>query len=542
MARKSTTPPPWETNSPTDTGNAFSDLPWDEDNTRLPEWLTGEPPVEPPAPTSEGVILTAEQQAFMSAAMNWDILPVRIIGLSGEAGSGKTFTLAQLAKRVPDIVDEDGDPHPGILFLSPTHQAKNVLLAELSDAGVPAPNVLTVAGFLGKRPDKNSPPNKDGRADFLYSDDAKTVARGGYYIVVDEVSMVDTEDIRRITTINADGLTILSGDPAQLPPVEGRPVWASLDIVVEMGQALRYHLTQNMRARSPELARWINEIRANGGRSLPDWTPPEVRLYYSRDSFNTALADATLEDPEQTVVLAWRNIVVQDLARFVRDARGYTPQWPCTGELLRVDAPLPLTNWRDEYDLLRSQGYSHDEARVKANDIVRETQLQVGDIVEVLEVRPPRAWQPVPASLPCFVAKCRIKVLSGDYAGRERYVDVAELGNKEPMLATMATIAAAIKGDKSINPAGVEWLADPRNTTTKNGKGMSLWHKFYYENMESVLRASNASCMTVHKSQGSGRDTVFVLWPDLAGPEAESLRYVAVSRARRELHIFVGSR
>ncbi len=176
--------------------------------------------------------------------------------LTGAAGSGKTRTVAELARVEPDR----------IAFAAPTHQAARVLHRALRDNGIAVTSgfrprayhdadgelcqgdqveVGTAASLCGLAPMET----RDGQ-EFLrprYANKAPEFS----CVVFDEASMLDKETQRLIRTTCADVFCVYSGDPWQLPPV-GEPLAACF---AEVAPERRFELRRIMRqaASSPIL-------------------------------------------------------------------------------------------------------------------------------------------------------------------------------------------------------------------------------------------------------------------------------------------------
>lgn len=123
-----------------------------------------------------------------------------MIGLTGAAGTGKSFTTAWLAY----MLQEAGYVSQ---FAATTHQAATVV----SRGGVPCRTIHSLCGLI---------PHTDGTVG--YASSGQGALATGAVLVLDEASMADPmliRAIRRRARSSGTRLVILIGDASQLPPV-----------------------------------------------------------------------------------------------------------------------------------------------------------------------------------------------------------------------------------------------------------------------------------------------------------------------------------
>lgn len=445
-------------------------------------------------------------------------------------GSGKTWTLCRACEGFADIT-----------MLTPTHQARSVLLGELEAAGLQKAKVLTVASFLNKAADRNSAP--EHAFDVPFTGGSALQLPENALVVVDEAGMVGAEDIRLIIAANVQGLTILSGDPHQLPAVEGSSIWPLLMKSVQVGRAAYVELNENRRSQHADLTAFLNKLRASG--DFPEGVFESVRFYRDYGAFTGKMFQMLrTQGVGNVVALAYRNATVDNLAETIREALGYPANSAAQDEVLRVAHPYKLLDWGTEYRrLMRSGGLSPDEAREKATQHVRDYTLNTGDLIRVKRIssriQVSTSWLRTEAAL----QEAEVEVLTGRFAGQDFAISLAPIsdwqGPTSPVRRLLdearEVVAKAAKGDRT-DPRAAALLDD----NIGNPGGGRLWGKYFYALRERFCLTTGSSSLTVHKAQGSGRDHVFVNWRDLNGPEARELRYTAASRARRSLHIFIG--
>lgn len=156
--------------------------------------------------------LNYEQKKFAERVFAGDFLNLI---LSGEAGTGKTYTLAEI---ISELALQDKD----ICISAPTHAALNTIRAKFEDKVINTGNITfaTVASILSRFGFRT----KFGDTAFA-SPNAKRL-QGYDLVVVDEFSMIGEKE--QIQLLNCDIPTIFTGDLAQLPVVmQKKPEWVN---------------------------------------------------------------------------------------------------------------------------------------------------------------------------------------------------------------------------------------------------------------------------------------------------------------------------
>src|SRR5699024_11265205 len=164
-----------------------------------------------------------EQQKELTEKLNKFCEGDGIFTILGAGGVGKTFTVCHL-----DFVDE-------VYFLAPTHKAKSILFQNLKDNGVEEINIDTTSRFFGWSKEKD----EDNNDVVKYNDDRmietisnKIILDTGedyesyndkYFtpkaFVIDEISMIKSEEVDLINRLSQYFPVILLGDGFQIPPV-----------------------------------------------------------------------------------------------------------------------------------------------------------------------------------------------------------------------------------------------------------------------------------------------------------------------------------
>jgi len=230
--------------------------------------------------------LNAEQAHFVRLAMHPN---VRCIALTGAAGTGKTWSLAALAKEANKL-----NHHMCVMAFS--GKAANRASEALRDNDVDTVETGTIHRMLGI-----SPTGK-GAAGYLTHD----------YVVVDEASMLPNWLIGMIMDSLKDSATlVLVGDPAQLPPIGyGTPFRDFLTAGVP-----HVNLTQNYRQANQQAIYEVCTAIRERVSSEPS-SQAAARIASSEDdNASTHAVKTCLEDLHllEWQVLAWKNDEVEHL-------------------------------------------------------------------------------------------------------------------------------------------------------------------------------------------------------------------------------------
>lgn len=164
--------------------------------------------------TSPGPALNADQQAAVDTALRV-AADAGHMALIGPAGTGKTTTIRAIAHALKRL-----EPKKGVLLLAPTHKARRQLQSAELPRGAQA---WTVQRFCQVKPEQWRDEDKFK----INGDMLKMVAqiRDQFcFVIVDESSMVTSELAGAVVEIAQEaGVAVMfAGDPYQLPPVAER--------------------------------------------------------------------------------------------------------------------------------------------------------------------------------------------------------------------------------------------------------------------------------------------------------------------------------
>lgn len=459
----------------------------------------------PPAPTTTdvellpGITATADQAKALDELLGFvQDRTATIHLLTGYSGTGKSTLVQALVKRLRD----QGD-HRSIVFTAPTNKAAGVLRSMVSRWGLGI-DCITCAKLLGLRPKIDF---ETGGQIFVKDYGQESTAQSYDLIVVDECSMVNVDLCFYLTEeANLRTQLLFMGDPAQLPPVNEAisPTFTEVESQSHLGEVKRY---------SGPIAVLADDIRRNLKRKgEPLWesdhTPAKTSGVWVMDDkqWNAALikafrSDAYKANPDYVRALAWTNRRVDGLNRSVRAAvvGAKAPRF-VRGERLIANDPYFIEG---EGDRKIAVFQSSDEMEI----LYEPTEGKIGDWA---------VW---------FLS---VLVFS---SGEQTTIPVLHESSVKEFKAAQAELAKRAKdGEKQL------W---------------QTWH----DNNGMFANVTYAYAITVHKSQGSTFDNVFVDIGDIRANktvnqieipgipglqsvyERNQLQYVACTRAAQRLFI-----
>jgi len=311
--------------------------------------------------------------------------------LIGPAGSGKTFTLQELAKEILKLHCRDT-----VIFLTPTHKASQVLRGKLPRAL--RSNVSTIHRFIGVRPKKN----RDAKE--FVAPDAKALEKAAKeldsrlrLVVIDESSMVSQSFADHIDEVcqlvNQDIFVLFCGDPYQLPPVEKGEDIAEEEVVYSKNMCKQFVSSEfklelfQVKRHDGVILEGATKIRENfkGRHSLASFAGKdkhsEVKVFSKEGDWK----DSLVKDIEKGIdakALCFLNASCRDLTDFVRYSL-YGPesryQWMAGEKILfpkYTDLPASVNTVTPEGYTMPI--YSSTKATIKSVSIYKDMPLRVG--------------------------------------------------------------------------------------------------------------------------------------------------------------------
>lgn len=406
--------------------------------------------------------------------------------LTGYAGTGKT-TLMQ------EVTRELLKRRLSVVLTAPTHKAVAVLRRKLQEAGINGVDCRTISSLLSLKPKPHSDRlifTRDKRAEPVMSD----------VVVIDECSMVSSDLMVHIKRHLPVSFVLFVGDPAQLPPVGeiasqtfDTPGRSNLNTIVRQG------------ADNPVLAAATTIRASQGGPMDMSWcrsaNAKPFGVYMPRTQADAwmqkAFTNADFDiNPDRFRYLCWTNARVAEVNDKVRRWR-YGDNIPTpfmAGERAMVRAPVI----RDGTILFNT----NEEAEVRE---IATGVFEYGfDACEGVE-----AWTGT-------VSSWRIVLRDGD--GCDHTVHM--VANER------------------------DWNRVIARVTDEATECQARW-RHLHAFKSAMARLQSIYAMTVHTSQGSTFETVFMDVPDIRRRESSNLLetqqlfYVAATRPSHAL-VLVG--
>lgn len=485
-----------------------------------------------PALRSRPMDPTPDQQEAIDRIVFNSLCGDKVSVLCGYAGTGKTFTTARLIDRflVAGL---------NVAMAAPTHKAARQIRRAMHALGVNLEPV-TLHSLLGLRPFKCQETGKeifkpDGTINRLirgrkrYDPDEREYVSVPDIdvVIVDETSMVSTE-LYRLLMESLDGRPVVFvGDERQLYPV------GETDLCPAFHESLSaYKLTQVLRhdgailnlateTRSLDIGRARFQSSEGGGTKVVAY---KYREDWVESMLEHAERTAQSDDPDVFRVLCWTNPTVRSMnerihrRRYGVDAPDFVPGMKCVTTDPYIDSATNTVILHSTADVLIVTATVSALRPVKlfADRLGMPTSEQLpSDLKDILDAEP--------------IYKCwdlEISVVDQDDINELLQVDVLHKDSQKDWGKTQDKIAACAKsygykGDKETR--------------------RKIWDLFHRRKGQ-LAYIQPSTALTIHKSQGSTFDTVF-LHPDIdIGHSRKTalqnqLAYVGITRASRELHV-----
>ena len=415
-----------------------------------------------------------------------------MISLTGAAGTGKTFLTIQIIKHLiekyPPKKFEELLKHK-FTVTAPTHKAVGVIAEMLQKQDIQA-SCKTIHSFLGIKPFVDY---EKGIESFK-PDKTKKDKEHTDILIVDESSMIGGELFEYIQEAIEDGrvqVVLFIGDPYQLLPIEkGKNAIFSLPQSFQLNEVVRQAKESYIIKIATELRERIaSKNYAPLDDIIHNYATEELELFYDEEAFMEDFYKNEKWYKEDKIIGTYKNKDVDAFNRVIRakywEQKGIKdPQTLLPGDLLRFN-----------------NAYSVKEITLYHN----------GQIVEIQS-----AELKYQESLDIYFWECKA------YGPIFRVVDPASLKKFNEKLSYIAKEAKRAKFPKR----------------------QELWQAFYQvRDMFADVQYVHAS--TIHKLQGSTYDISYVdLFslinnPYLSNDEKYRLAYVAITRARNDVKIFL---
>lgn len=411
--------------------------------------------------------------------------------ITGIAGTGKTTSLAELVEHCKDNKISNA-------VVAYTHKACNVLASKLPRGT----NIMTLHAYLKKRPFINNNALRIAHVD----ENIQVMEPDKIQLIfIDEFSMVGEKDYLDLVRLMRDEITgavifkvVFIGDPNQLPPVKDQqtiipklPYWVKLTKVHR--QADGNPLIDTL----IELNEYINGKPAE---------PLEEHSAFSRGK---DIVELYRKDDKSKIILAYTNQAVQDLNATIEGKETPEPKdvifSPTSRKMYTLHSVVQETYLIQDI----MDRYLELDSKFKTLETLHTLNIQFYHVIDEEGNE-----------------SCKAGIF-----GHQNFLDYKQKLAKEAV---------------DINKAIETQFGDPKEWSKVNwshpmarARG-NAW-KNYLSFNDNVFCFDFPHAMTVHKSQGSTYDTVYLDMVDL-GRCADSnykmylkLLYVAISRAAKQV-------
>lgn len=462
--------------------------------------------------TQTGFDLTATQVEIIQAVLGGVASRDHAV-IEGPAGTGKSTVMSAL-------VLEAGFRDLEVAIAAPTHKAAKVLgrmLAKLeSEVSGTLPEPVTIHSLLKLVPVRARPGQPEG-----LRQKGTPELRGLDLLIVDECSMIGKELYSYIVEAASEaGIALLfTGDSCQLQPVNEYRLSPAFNV------AHRYVLTEVLRHDGAvlKLATRARKLKCPQVLAAKDGSS-EVSTYSSADEMRegwlTMVKQAHLRQvpaEQAPVMLCWTN---HDRRQFNKEARQH---------IYGVDVP----DFMQGDQIVTLNAFMNGDTVLIANNV--DVQVESAEFV--------RGYKPFNSSLYSYDAwslQLRDSLLVYVLADHARLSYTRDLRNLGAQIKQELKEAEAEVKSLIDRKAGEQALKKARN---KRDCIHYRWRAEYFPLKEAFIDVDFSYACTIHKSQGSTYQDVFI-WNDYeTSPERKELLYVAVTRAAKSVHhLHVGLR
>jgi len=407
----------------------------------------------------------------------------KIVSLVGPGGTGKTFTLQHLPK------------HWKIAYTAPTNKAVSVLI----ESGCPAEHCYTIYSFMGL---------KINESNGKITVDKENRCKSANYdvLVIDESSMISADMVNKIKSMVASNLNLMliyMGDACQLPPVGEQKstafydVGESITLVEQMRQSSSGHpltpLLDDLRnaistGDNVDFTKYSNQVTDKNLNHKVG-----IITSNSQKQFNKWILSSFVDDNREfnNTIVSYRNEKVDEYNKMIHNKKHPDTKYPyAIGEIVATQKPVRINAIVEFQDKFRESVYKIDE------------KIIIGDISE--------------STHSFFMGKDEITV--------------------DCLVITDESNGNKLRCLPNRNEFNRWWQQQANILNNKNIKPTFSWNNLYSVRDDFAdIRLCYA--VTVHKSQGSTFDNVFVDVNDInlmREPQniINQCLYTAFSRAR----------
>jgi len=473
------------------------DIPGSLYNLLTAESLAAESAGPPVVVKPAALQLTGDQQAAIEGILQDIRKPGATPVLCGYAGTGKTVTTAALVSRLADLGKR-------VVVATPTHKARSQVERALDSCGAHGFEAVTVARLLGLKQVRDRDTGKEtfrpdpGGMNMLNNtrkfDEIDVV-------IIDETSMLNSELYDLLLCELEDRPVVFVGDDRQLLPVgedqackaftEGSSLYRLTEVLRHDGAIL--NLATATRQMPVGRARFA---AAEGGGSRV--VAHRSREQWGADLLETAASRQAMSDPDFCRALAFTNKAVDEMNLRIHQRRYgvNAPQFVEGMTCVTVDAiPAPIGAGlllNSTVDVLIQEAKRGLHRFTHAGDLLTD--------------EPWDTWE---------------LTVTGDFY----------------MAKTFRVIA---KEHEQRWKQSLKEIADQANAVSGKER-KELWG-LYFSRKDCVGKLQPASALTVHKSQGSTFQHVFLHWSidgwgSAPTAQQNQLAYVGITRAAESLRV-----
>lgn len=418
--------------------------------------------------------------------------------LCGYAGTGKTVTTAALVSRLSNMGKH-------VLVATPTHKARFQVERAMLRNGAHGFEAVTVHRLLGLKQVRNDENGTetfapDTKAGNLLNPSPKSMTKRPDVVIVDESSMINSGLYEMLKVEAGDRPVIFVGDDKQLLPVGEDSVCKAFTEATST-----YRLTEVLRHDGAILnlateTRELGDGRAHFSGSEGGGSSVIAHVSYGkwlRNLLDVMKSDEALKDPDFCRALAWKNVDVGKLnklihkERYGEDAPTYVPGMLCVtvDSVPDPNSRTPLFNSTEDVRIISATPERFRFFGDSTDDPMWDT------------------WLLLVSSVSSEEGAVEVRVL--ERSEERRWAD------------------------------GLQRMAKEANATRDGKDKKSKWGA-YFKRKDLIGKLEPASALTIHKSQGSTFQHVF-LHRDIDEAQTSAvqnqLAYVGITRAAETLHV-----
>lgn len=447
--------------------------------------------------------------------------------LFGYAGTGKTLIISEFIKQI--------DKSISVYVSAPTHTALNVLQTKTNNnEGI---KYFTIHSLLEM---KMITSVKDGSRSFGsgVKKSKNLTGKGKKIALLDECSMISLDMYEKIVSnINLTTKVVFVGDPAQLPPVK-----EASSMVFQKVEKLNkvfypyFVVLENIERTQNDAIKAISTIVRNYKKND---NLTELFLKYHRENkyFKMFHKEADMNNAKwfklykkiydlHPMMLTWTNNASHSYNNFIRKTiLGTTSENFIEGDVIIFNK---------HYNSQVIDGVSHktaeicqiDEISVTSESLKKWNRFKVDDSVSYCHIVN-KLFDELDEVEVEEIDVNRIKIIYGE--GKDDDIFVISRDHQDIWETHIKTLMQLIK----------DWHHDNLNNVATR----FVWDIYYRNFVDRYADINFGYSMTVHKSQGSTFDVVYVDMEDiLSNPncdEAIKCLYTAVTRASNQLYILI---